>query len=122
MRLPAMAVSLALVVAGRGGGGSESFSAPAAFSCLKGAGVDVDRAGADYVAQTASEGSALLNVEGANVNVAFGGDSDEAKSLVDQYAAFGEAGEIEQRGNVVLVWDDAPTSEQEELVEGCLKE
>lgn len=121
-------LALALAVAGCGGGGSATvYTAEATKSCLQQDGVEivpVDEA-SDFVAASALAGSLGARLALNRVTIAFGRDDAEGVLIEKAYAQYGSkdvpiAEVLERKGNAVLLWAGAPTTQDGEAVRSCL--
>ena len=107
---PASLVLMVLLVglaAGCGGAG-RTYSASATGDCLNGTGAEVDREGADAIAQDAGDGGFVVSLDGERGNIAIEQSDDEAADTLDAYRAApgGDDEEaIYRKGNAVLSWD-----------------
>jgi hypothetical protein len=123
---------VALVAAGCGSGSSSTglYTLAATKQCLqttagihKFAAVGSD----DFVATTASNGAVRVTLPDSNaVTVLFGESEQEASNLADAYRRFhaqnvGIEDVLRTQGNVVLLWQVHPSSEDENTIHDCLK-
>jgi len=100
-------VLLVGLAAGCGGAG-RTYSASATGDCLNGTGAEVDREGADAIAQDAGDGGFVVSLDGERGNIAIEQSDDEAADTLDAYRAApgGDDEEaIYRKGNAVLSWD-----------------
>lgn len=70
----------------------------------------------DYLAQGARL-AASTDVLGTRVEII---DASGTASLADEYRQLGAA-RVERHGNLLFVWDDLPSGEQDAVVVGCLR-
>jgi hypothetical protein len=124
-----LAVVLGGVVAGCGGSVSTTRSLAPTRTCLVDKGARVTRPAGDFVASTASGGAIRAYLHGRKgnfVTLSFGADADEAQAIATGYDRFhsknvGVADILSTDQNVTLLWKLHPTSDDADLVAGCLK-
>ena len=116
-------VALAVGLLGAGcGGGSSFYDDRETSTCLEGRGLAVSHEDADYIALAAINGGYLVSVGETRVNVSFYRNGDDARQNLKAYEVFGgEVGDtLYAKDNAVFAWDDTPTSDEKESVDGCL--
>lgn len=108
-----------------GCGGSEAtYTADSAAACLSsnGADVDPDRENVDYIALDAARGALRAEFDSHEVIVSFHRNASDARDAEEVYEAFDSDSDdrIDQSGNAVMAWSNAPTDEERKTMEGCL--
>jgi hypothetical protein len=89
-------------------------------TCLTERSTPFEPAISDPIAMSARRGALRTNVGGNAVTVSLGRSEAEAKRLYDDYVAVASPGpRLEQRRKVVLLWDQAPTAEQQQFMILC---
>ena len=131
----AVPLASVLLLAGCGGGGGSSYeSGPSSASCwsLNDAVTQQtdDPDDVESFFSDAPSGAYHVTLAENEVDVAFYRSSSDAKRQIAGYkvlgAAFlGDDANLEDiaytKGNVVLSWDNTPTSEEKDAIEGCLR-
>ena len=128
MRRILLSAALVCVVAGCGSPPVSHFSLEKTKACLTGKGARIVRPKSDIVASTASEGTFRAILHGGTnfVTLAFGADDQEALQIAQGYDRFhaknvGVADILFRDKNVTLLWKQHPSSDDVDLVSGCLK-
>jgi hypothetical protein len=131
-RLPLLAISLALVVAGCAGGSAKPFVPAATASCLRQHGFSASTADArvPLVAQTAANGGLIATPKerGNTLVIGFAADTPDASNLEralrrvapPRYRAHIRDVMTSKR-NAVLLWTVSPTPEQQQTAIACLQ-
>jgi hypothetical protein len=125
---PLVLLALAVVLGATAcGGEAELFDRDATMSCLRGAGVRVDREKIGFIASTAQAGAFRARFFGNTVTVSFGASTDDAEQVERAYRRFD--GErlgarlphvLKRERNAVMRWGIAPSLEDEGAVRTCL--
>ena len=120
MRRAIVIGALVIVTAAACGSGSdETYGLDASESCLEDLGQTSDSL--DFIAENASAGATRLVINGKEVMVMFGADSDEAESLAEQYEGVPGEGAVKRSGNAVMAWTDEPSGDEASSVSDCLR-
>jgi hypothetical protein len=128
----ALIALVSFLAAGCGSGSSStgSYALAATKKCFQTtAGIQkfAPAASDDFVATTASNGAVRISLRDSNaVTMLFGQNEQEASNLADAYRRFhaqnvGVEDVLRTQGNVVLLWQLHPSSEDESTIHGCLK-
>lgn len=122
VRIGTATIAAAVLAAAGCGGKQVLYSSRETRNCLAGTRLlNVSRADADLIAQSAIGGGYLVDVGQTRVNVSFYRTSGDAKQELDAYKAFGGGGSrLYAKRNAVLAWDDTPTDAERSAVDGCL--
>ena len=124
-----VALLAALVAAGCGGEREpESYKLAPTKACLEDANVRVSTRAVDFVASTALGGALNAKFRHNEVTLAFGESGEDAERTESAYRTFApkrlkrKIDDVLLRDrNVVLLWAVAPSQEQRETIEGCLR-
>ena len=120
------AIAFTVLLAGCGSS-SPSFTLAASRQCLSYLGDITAQKDLDAIAMEASGGAVGVNMPGNDVSVMFHNTTNDAKRTESELRLFGGAvnapvDDVLQRdGNVVLEWDNTPTSTQLADVKICLR-
>lgn len=93
-------------------------------ACLEGtsADVDPDPENVDYIALGAGRGAIRAEFDSHEVILSFSRNVSDAKDVKAAYDALpgSDEGRIDQKGNAVMAWSNAPTDEELKTVKDCL--
>jgi hypothetical protein len=129
VRAVPFAAVLVLLLIGCAGSVSRTYSLDKTRDCLRDEGARIGPPRGDVVASTASNGTFrayLAHGDGNFVTLSFGADEQEAAALAAGYDRFhaknvGVADILFTQKNVAMLWKLHPSTDDGELVNGCLK-
>jgi hypothetical protein len=127
VRRTLLGVVLGLLFATAGCGGQKTFSAEATQACLTQRGAQIGGR-LDFVAQTATGGAFVAQLDDNFVKVVFGQTVTDGKQIELAYQRFafpnirsGLPDVLKRDGNVVMLWHQHPSDTDLALVTGCIK-
>jgi hypothetical protein len=124
--LALVAVVVAVLVAGCGGGGPKIYTLEKTRACLVKKSELKLRNKVDFVASTALGGAVAVILPKNEVTISFGLDEAEAGRLRQAYRRFrgrniGIEDVLRPEKNAVLLWEAHPSDDELDTVGGCLK-
>ena len=125
MRSRVVALAAVVLAAGCGGGKSAVYAVGPTETCLQHHSVRVSRASRDihYFWQTAPQGALSATLGGTPVTIDFEQTHKDADTTKSAYEAGAPASTtVEEHGNVIVIWRQAPSSAQRSTVKDCLSE